>query len=55
MSNPDEQRFTKAHHDRQESLDAILQSKSRNKIVVAGPGTGKTFLFKQILKDKKAL
>ena len=31
----------------------MLQSKSQKKIVVAGPGTGKTFLFKEILKGKK--
>lgn len=54
MSNSDADRYSKARRDRQASLDAILQSKSRNKIVVAGPGTGKTFLFKQILKGKKS-
>ena len=54
MSNSDADRYSKVRRDRQASLDAILQSKSRNKIVVAGPGTGKTFLFKQILKGKKS-
>jgi hypothetical protein len=38
-------------------INAILASQSRNKIVVGGPGTGKTFLFKELLKsrNKKAL
>jgi UvrD/REP helicase N-terminal domain/UvrD-like helicase C-terminal domain len=52
MSDPaDKYALSKA--DRQKYIDAILQSKSSKKIVVAGPGTGKTFLFKEILKDKK--
>jgi superfamily I DNA/RNA helicase len=33
--------------------EAILISSSRKKVVVAGPGTGKTFLFKEILQNKK--
>ena len=38
--------------ERQKYVDAILKSGTRKKVVVAGPGTGKTFLFKKILKDK---
>ena len=34
----------------QEATDQILQSRSRKKLVVAGPGTGKTFLFKKLLE-----
>jgi len=49
----DEERYAKARADRRAKVDAVLQSKSQKKIVVAGPGTGKTFLFKEILKDKK--
>ena len=33
-----------------EATDRILQSISRKKLVVAGPGTGKTFLFRKLLE-----
>ncbi len=46
-------KYARAKAERQKYIDAILQSKSAKKIVVAGPGTGKTFLFKEILKGKK--
>jgi len=39
--------------DRDKYIEAILQSASNKKVVVAGPGTGKTYLFKNILKDKQ--
>ncbi len=39
--------------ERQKYVDRILQSPSAKKIVVAGPGTGKTYLFKMILEGKK--
>jgi superfamily I DNA/RNA helicase len=41
-----------AKRKRQEHVDAVLQSSSRMKIVVAGPGTGKTHLFKEVLRGK---
>jgi len=41
-----------ARKERQNHVDAVLNSPSRKKVVVAGPGTGKTHLFKQILKGK---
>jgi superfamily I DNA/RNA helicase len=53
MGGSDDERFTKARAERRAKVDAVLQSKSKKKIVVAGPGTGKTFLFKEILKGKK--
>lgn len=34
-------------------IDAILRSKTLKKLVIAGPGTGKSFLFKEICKDNK--
>lgn len=39
--------------ERQEHVDKVVQSPSRKKIVVAGPGTGKTYLFKTILEGKE--
>lgn len=35
--------------ERQRYLDLILDSESEKKLIVAGPGTGKTYTFKQIL------
>ncbi len=32
------------------AIEAVLQSPSRKKLVIAGPGTGKTTLFKQVLE-----
>ena len=47
-----DERYAEVSADRQSYVDAILQSPAPRKIVVAGPGTGKTYLFKQVLKDK---
>src|SRR5258708_7092760 len=38
--------------DRDKHVEAILKSPHRKKIVVAGPGTGKTHLFKKALQGK---
>lgn len=38
--------------ERSEYVSKILESSSSKKVVVAGPGTGKTYLFKQILQNK---
>lgn len=40
-------------NERQKCVDAILNDPSKKKIVVAGPGTGKTYLFKQMLVGKE--
>ena len=32
------------------AIEAVLNSPSRKKLVIAGPGTGKTTLFKQMLE-----
>src|SRR5260370_29410329 len=51
-SSPREDKYIKARKDRQGYVDAVLRSPARKKIVVAGPGTGKTFLFSRILEGK---
>ena len=33
------------------ATDRVLASKSTKKLVVAGPGTGKTYLFRELLKS----
>jgi|HubBroStandDraft_6_1064221.scaffolds.fasta_scaffold03061_10 superfamily I DNA/RNA helicase len=45
-------KYTRAAEERKTHLGNILKSNARKKVVVAGPGTGKTFLFKEILRDK---
>jgi len=37
------------NYDRKKYSDAIVLSKSKKKLIVAGPGTGKTFTFKQVM------
>jgi superfamily I DNA/RNA helicase len=39
--------------DRSKYSKLILDSKSERKLIVAGPGTGKTFTFKGVLKTKE--
>ncbi len=41
-----------AASERKKHVDAILNSPSNKNIVVAGPGTGKTHLFKMVLEGK---
>jgi superfamily I DNA/RNA helicase len=45
-------KYVEAAAERQKHVDAILNSPSPRKIVVAGPGTGKTHLFKKVLEGK---
>jgi superfamily I DNA/RNA helicase len=45
-------RRTRAKHDRQKHVAAVLGSPSSKKVVVGGPGTGKTYLFKKLLEGK---
>lgn len=44
-------KYESVEKNRDGFLDAILASKAKKKVVVAGPGTGKTFLFKKILNS----
>lgn len=46
-------KYDQSLQERTEYVNKILSSSSIKKVVVAGPGTGKTYLFKQILQDKK--
>jgi superfamily I DNA/RNA helicase len=48
-----QERYAVAEEERGAFVEAIVNSGARNKVVVAGPGTGKTFLFKRILHGKK--
>ena len=36
--------------DRQPYIDAVMESQSRKKLIVAGPGTGKSYLFRTYLE-----
>ena len=45
-------KYEQSKKERNEYVNKILESTSSKKIVVAGPGTGKTYLFKQILQNK---
>ena len=56
----DEEQLKKIYNafeeDAKKYTDRIKDSKSLKKVVAAGPGTGKTNLFKEVLEDKdKAL
>lgn len=46
-------KYERAAAERQKHVDAILASKAPKKVVVAGPGTGKTYLFKNVLEGKR--
>lgn len=49
----EEGKYATAKRKREEHVNAVLNSPANKKIVVAGPGTGKTYLFERILKGKK--
>jgi superfamily I DNA/RNA helicase len=44
--------YAEANAEREKCIKRILTSRSARKLVVAGPGTGKTYLFKEILRDR---
>jgi len=48
-----ETKYEKAKAERSSNVEKIVLSTSARKVVVAGPGTGKTFLFKQVLQAKR--
>jgi superfamily I DNA/RNA helicase len=41
--------------DRKKYADAIISSPSQKKVVIAGPGTGKTFIYQTLLKKIKEM
>ena len=45
-------KYSVADEESKKHTDAIVNSTSRKKVVVAGPGTGKTYLFKKIIEGK---
>ncbi len=51
-STPAKNMYEVALQDRQENVDAIVRARAARKLVVGGPGTGKTFLFKTVLGGK---
>ena len=53
MNKNVENEYVTAEYKRKEHVDAVLNSTSSKNIVVAGPGTGKTYLFKMILEGKE--
>ena len=53
MTKLDDSKYVKAEYERHKYANAVLSSKSRKKVLVAGPGTGKTYLFKKILEGTK--
>ncbi len=52
MSDQSLDKYEKASLERQKHVEAVLNSEAKKKIVVAGPGTGKTHLFKKVLEGK---
>jgi hypothetical protein len=50
MNSPD--KHETASLEREQSVARILASTAHKKVVVAGPGTGKTFLFRKALDGK---
>lgn len=47
------ERYEKANSARKKCVEDIINSQATKKIVVGGPGTGKTYLFKEALLGKK--
>jgi superfamily I DNA/RNA helicase len=47
----DEQRLEQMRQERSASTDAIVRSAARKRLIVAGPGTGKSFTFRKALAE----
>lgn len=46
-------KYSKASDDRNDLVEKLVVSPSKKKVVVAGPGTGKTYLFRDLLSQRK--
>jgi superfamily I DNA/RNA helicase len=53
MTSEVDEKYNQSKIERQKYVEAVLNSQSSKNIVVAGPGTGKTYLFKELLKTKQ--
>jgi len=49
---PDQNLYDQQKKDREKYSMLIIQSTARFKVIIAGPGTGKSFTFKEFLKTK---
>lgn len=49
---PHDDKYAVAKREREAHCNAVLQCPSTKRLVIAGPGTGKTYLFRQALKGK---
>ncbi|HTV54140.1 MAG TPA: UvrD-helicase domain-containing protein [Terriglobia bacterium] len=45
-------KYENCRAEKRKHIESVLSSSAAKKIVVGGPGTGKTSLFKEVLKDK---
>jgi superfamily I DNA/RNA helicase len=52
IESKDLDKYEQAELERIKFVNEILSSTARKKVVVAGPGTGETFLFKKVLSGK---
>jgi len=52
---PDQNLHDQQKQDREKYSTLIIQSTARNKIIIAGPGTGKSFTFKKFLETKSGV
>ncbi|MGH2569526.1 MAG: AAA family ATPase, partial [Bacteroidota bacterium] len=52
MTTTQDERYRLADEESKKLIEAIVTSTSLKKVVVAGPGTGKTYLFRKIVEGK---
>src|SRR5579862_2424349 len=53
MTSAQKTHYEEAANLRDQHIDAILACGAKKRLVVAGPGTGKTYLFKKVIAGKK--
>ena len=51
-ADAEQSEYEKHAQERTALTEVILNSDARKKLILAGPGTGKSFLFQQICKEK---